>query len=417
MVDRDLEPLEDVLPVLRHAVLEARPPLDDLVPVLEEVPEHRLEVHHLRLAVDEREHDDAEGGLELRALEELVQDDLRHRVALQFDDDPDPVAVGLVAEVGDVRDLLVAHETRDLLDEPCLVHHEGDLADDDAVATVPSLLDVGLRAHHDPAAAQPVGFANPGSAEDRAPGGEVGTPDDLHQLVEGRVGRLDEPVTGSGHLAEVVRGDVRGHAHRDARRAVDEEVGERGGQNGRLLQAVVEVRRVVDRVLVDITEQFARESVEPGLGVAVGRGGVAVHGPEVSLPVDERIAERELLRHPDERIVDGRIAVRVVFPDYVADDGRALSVGSGRAEAGLVHRVQDPPVDRLQAVANVGQGPLYDDAHRVVDERFAHFFFERSLLDAFYALGGHGFPLELAFSRSSRTRRPMAAPGEPGRTR
>ena len=141
-------------------------------------------------------------------------------------------------------------------------------------------------------------------------------------------------------------------------------------------------------------EELARESGEPGLRVPVGRGGVAIHGPEVALSVYERVAERKLLRHADERIVDGRIAVRVVFADHVADDGGALAVGPGRAEAGLVHRVQDPPVDRLQAVADIGQGALHDDAHRVVDERFAHLFFERSLLDAFYTLGGHGFPLE-----------------------
>ena len=62
-----------------------------------------LSVQRLRPAVDQRQHDDAEGGLQLRVLVELVQDDLRLRVALELDDDAHAVAVGLVAQVGDAR--------------------------------------------------------------------------------------------------------------------------------------------------------------------------------------------------------------------------------------------------------------------------------------------------------------------------
>ena len=49
-------------------------------------------------------------------LEELVQRDLWDRIALQFDLDPHPGAVGVVLQVGDLRQHLLVHEVGDLLD-------------------------------------------------------------------------------------------------------------------------------------------------------------------------------------------------------------------------------------------------------------------------------------------------------------
>ena len=42
--------------------------------------------------------------------------------------------------------------------------------------------------------------------------------------------------------------------------------------------------------------------------------------------------------HPHERVVDGHIAVRVVFPHHVADDARAFDVRSVEHDVGFVHR-------------------------------------------------------------------------------
>ena len=63
---------------------------------------------------------------------------------------------------------------------------------------------------------------------------------------------------------------------------------------------------------------------EARLGVALGGGRVVVDVAEVALRVDERVAERERLRHADEGVVDRLVAVRVVLPHHVADDAGAL---------------------------------------------------------------------------------------------
>ena len=61
-----------------------------------------LELEQLRPAVIDRQHVDAERRFERGVLVEIVDDDLRIAVALEFDDDAG-VLVRLVAHVADVR--------------------------------------------------------------------------------------------------------------------------------------------------------------------------------------------------------------------------------------------------------------------------------------------------------------------------
>ena len=82
----------------------------------------------LGLAVDEGQHVHVEGQLHRRVLEQVVQDLVRVGVALELDEDPHPVAVGLVPKVGDAVDLLVLDEIGDLLEERRLVDLVGQLA-------------------------------------------------------------------------------------------------------------------------------------------------------------------------------------------------------------------------------------------------------------------------------------------------
>ena len=59
----------------------------------------------------------------------------------------------------------------------------------------------------------------------------------LHQPVERDVRIVDLRADAVDHFAEIVRRDVRRHADRDAGAAVDEQVRERGGEDGRLGRA------------------------------------------------------------------------------------------------------------------------------------------------------------------------------------
>ena len=78
------------------------------------------------------------------------------------------------------------------------------------------------------------------------------------------------------------------------------------------------------------------------------------------MPVDQRIANGEILRQARERVVDRLVAVRVVVAHHVADDLGALDVAALRIEAQFAHRVEDAAVNGLQAVAHVGKRAVHD---------------------------------------------------------
>ena len=209
---------------------------------------------------------------------------------------------------------------------------------DDRVLALLALLDVRLRAHPDAAAAGLVGVADPGEAEDHAARREVRALHVLHQAGGIEVRVVDEGDRGRDRLAQVVRRDVRRHADGDAGGAVDQQVREPRRQHDRLAVLAVVVGLEVDGVRVEVAQHLARERREPRLGVAHGRGGVVVDGAEVALAVDERVAHGEVLRQADQRVVDRRVAVRVVLAHHLADDAGALRVGPVGLQAGLVHR-------------------------------------------------------------------------------
>jgi len=66
------------------------------------------------------------------------------------------------------------------------------------------------------------------------------------------------------------------------------------------------------------------------------------------------------------------VAVRVIFTDHVADDARGLDVLFVRRVSLLVHRVEDAAMNRLQAVARVGQRSRHDHAHGVIEVGALH---------------------------------------------
>ena len=118
--------------------------------------------------------------------------------------------------------------------------------------------------------------------------------------------------------------------------------------------------------LIDLGQHLVGDARETALGVAHRRGAVAVERAEVAGAVDQGIAQRERLRHADERLVERHVAVRVVAAHHVANHLRALAVLDVGGQVLLPHRVEDAALHRLEAVAHVGQRPRGDDRQRVV---------------------------------------------------
>ena len=241
-----------------------------------------------------------------------------------------------------------------MLDQARLVHLKRKLGNHELLSATLLLFHDCPCPHRDPAATGVVALGDALATVDDAAGGKIRAQDELPQVRDLALRVVDEVGDGVGHLTEVVRRDVGRHAHRNTGRPVDEEVGKLGRQDGRLLQAIVKVRGESNRVLLDVIQQLHGNRSEPGLGVPVGRGAVAVHRTEIPLPVDQRITEGKHLNHPYHGVVHRRVAVGVVLPQHVADHRGRFLVGTPGNEPQLVHRVENPTVDRFQSVTNVG---------------------------------------------------------------
>src|SRR5207342_3820444 len=107
-------------------------------------------------------------GLQRREAIELVEHDVRHRLALELDHHAIALAVALVAQVGDAVDLLLAHQIGDALDHRRLVHLVRNFRDDEGFTLLADSLGLDLATHHDRAAAFLVGRADAVAAEDDA---------------------------------------------------------------------------------------------------------------------------------------------------------------------------------------------------------------------------------------------------------
>jgi hypothetical protein len=381
VVEGDLVAEQDVLAVARLAEEECGAAADDFDAVLEEGADGGVEREFLGLIVVHSQEYHGEGLLHLGVLVELVEDDLVLGAALEADDDPHAVAVGLVAELvaGDVGDGAVVDQLGDALDELGLVDLVGDLGDDDGLASAGDVLDGALGAHDEAATAGLVGVGDGGLAEDVSAGGEVGALDVVEAKFEVGarliLGFVDEGDGGVDDFGEVVRRDVGGHADGDAGAAVDEEVGDLGGQDGGFERGLVVVGCEVYSVGVDVGEHLAGDAGEAALGVTHGGGRVAVDRAEVSLAIDHGITQAEVLRQADHGVVDGGVAVGMVVAHDVADDLGGLGVFLVKLQAHFLHAVKDAAMDRLEAIADIGQGATDDDRHGVVEITAPHLVF------------------------------------------
>ncbi len=178
-------------------------------------------------------------------------------------------------------------------------------------------------------------------------------------------------------LAEVVRQDGGGHAHRDALGAEHQHHRHLGGQRlGLLAAAVVARQRAGQR---GVEQHLLRERGQAALDVARGGRAVAGHDvAEVALLLDEEaevevVQRAALVGQHHQRVADRDVAVRVQL-HALADDVRDLG------ELAVVHRrqgVQDAALDRLAAVAQVGDGAVDHHVAGVFEEVPLHERLER----------------------------------------
>ena len=114
--------------------------------------------------------------------------------------------------------------------------------------------------------------------------------------------------------------------------------------------------------------------------------------PKLPCPSTKRIALGEILRETHERVIHRLIAMRMELADDVADDARAFLECRAGVEAQQLHRVQEPPVNRLEAVARIRQRPAGNGGERVLQIALFQRVAQRNLFH-FAVAGGISFVL------------------------
>ena len=261
----------------------------------------------------------------------------------------------------------------DLFIHDQLVDQVRDLLDRDLVLALRHVFDDDLGTDDDGSPAGLVSLANAGSSDDIAAGWEVRSGNLFHQFDRCNVRIIHDGDDAVDRFTQIVCRHVGCHTDSNTHRPVDQKVREAAGQSDRFLVSGIVVVAPVDRLFFDILQKLERDLGHARFGITHGGCAVSIQGTEVSVTVNQWVTVGERLRHSDHRIVDRRIAVRVIFTHNFTDDVGGLDMRFIRKEAGIIHCPQDSAVYRFHAVANIREGAVDDDGHGVAQEVFSHF--------------------------------------------
>ena len=226
-------------------------------------------------------------------------------------------------------------------------------------------------------------------AVDDAGGGKIRTGDQFHQARDVDIRAINEGQTAVDHLVEIMGRHIGGQAHGDASRTVDEQIGNLGGKDAGFMLRLVVVGDEVDGLFIQVRQQFVGDARHAHLGVTHRRRRITVHRTEVALPVHQHVAQRERLGHAHNGVINRGITMGMVLTHDVTHDTGRLLVGLVPVVTALVHTEQHAAVHRLEAVADIGQGPAHDDAHGVLHVGGPHLVFDVDGQD-FFGEFGHG---------------------------
>ena len=116
------------------------------------------------------------------------------------------------------------------------------------------------------------------------------------------------------------------------------------------------------------------QPIEATLCVSHCSGRIAVDRAKISLPVNQRISQREFLSHPDHRVIECLISVRVELTHHLTHGASGLTVPFFVRVTSLVHAPEDSTMHWLETISDIGQGPADDHAHSIVDVALLHLF-------------------------------------------
>ena len=169
MIERLDEALQDVCSRFCSGELEGGSSANDLATKIKKLLDDFEKPEDLGPILGDGEEDDSEARLQGRVLVEIVQNHLRHFASFELHHDTHAAAVRFVTQVRDPFDLPVSNQLGNFLQKPRFVHLVRDLGDDDRLALLADVFDLG-----------------PGAQLNRASPGSIGLLDSLPTMHETR---------------------------------------------------------------------------------------------------------------------------------------------------------------------------------------------------------------------------------------
>ena len=85
------------------------------------------------------------------------------------------------------------------------------------------------------------------------------------------------------------------------------------------------------------------------------------------MTINQRITQREALRHAYHCVIDRLITMRMQFAEHITDHRCGLARFGGRIKFELIHCVQNAALHRFLAIADIGQCPAFDYRDCVIE--------------------------------------------------
>ena len=324
---------------LRFRQIETGSADDDFLLMMQIMLQHLFQRKHLWFAVDQSELNDAKADLHLCMLEQLIEDDGSVRLFFYLNHHAQTFFIAFIAQVCDAFDALFMHQLCNLCDQLRLVHLIGQLVDKNALLAVVHLFNYRTGAQLDYPAAGLIGGADAFRPQDNAGRRKIRAGNEFHQIIRRACRVIDQQLNCTDHFVQVMRRDICRHADRNAGTSVDQQVRQPRRQNCRLLFLTVIVINKIDRIFIEIGHHIHGIRTQARLSITHGSSAVAVHRAEIAMAVDKHITHGKVLRHTDQCIINGEIAMRVIFTHAIADDTGAFFMRLIRRDSLLHHRI------------------------------------------------------------------------------
>ena len=299
-----------------------------------------FQVHDLRLTMVQCNHVDTKGDLELSLGIQVVQYNLAHRVAFDFNHDAHAVFIRFVTQRADAFNTFFFYQLGDFFNQTRFVHLIRDLVNNDGFTA-----GFGVRFHFGAgtdinlATSGAVRFFNTTTTVDDRRRREVWTRDVFHQPFNADVFILNIGQAAVDHFRDVMRWNVGCHTDGDTGRTVHQQVRDFRWHNVRNAFRAVIVINEINRLFFQVSHQLMGNFRQTDFRITHCRGGVAVDRTKVTLTIYQHVTQREWLRHSDDSVVHRGITMGMVFTDYVTNDTGRFFVGFIPVIAQYVHGV------------------------------------------------------------------------------